>query len=264
MLTKGEDLGHGPGRRHSCVPLVALLVAASALSGCGATTSNAHDTEHLRTSVMTTSGEFTVSIDAGTLHLIPGPSERVSLHGIATYRGGRPPSVFWQDSGKQVSLRSVCLSRGGDCGYNYTISLPVPITVVADVAAGDISAKGLAGPLRLSATAGNVTLASVSGALDVTTGSGDVTGAGLRSRSTNIWEGTGNVTLGFTAAPWQLVVKASTGDVGVTVPRSFSYHVSTSDELGDVSSGITDDPSSPRVVSLSVGTGNVFLNQFGG
>ncbi len=59
-------------------------------------------------------------------------------------------------------------------------------------------------------------------------------------------------------------MKASTGDVGVMVPRSFSYHVSTSDELGSVSSGITDDPSSPRVVSLSVGTGNVFLNQFGG
>jgi DUF4097 and DUF4098 domain-containing protein YvlB len=135
---------------------------------------------------------------------------------------------------------------------------------VADVTAGDIWAKGLAGPLGLNTTAGNVTLAGLSGALHVITGSGNVTAVDLRSATTNVEEGTGNVALRFSAAPVSLVAKASTGNVGVTVPPSFSYHVSTSDRLGDISSGITDDPSSPREISLSVGTGNLFLNQFSG
>jgi hypothetical protein len=199
---------------------MATLLGVAAVSGCGAHMSSTIHSESVHMAVTDSSGVFSVRVDAGDVHLVAGPSERVSLKGTVTYRGGRPPSILWEHAGNKISLRSICHSRHGDCGYNYTILVPASMTVLADDTAGDIWAKGLAGSLGLNTTAGNVTL-------------------------------------GFTSAPIHLVVKASIGNVGVTVPASFSYHMSTSDQLGDVSSGLADDPSSPRAISLSVGTGNI-------
>ena len=244
--------------------VVFLIAAAGTLSGCGAATSSAHHTESVHTTTRTSAGVFNVNVEAGSLHVIPGRSGLLSLRGTITYRGSRPPSISWQGDAGNVLLRSICHSRDGDCGYNYVISVPAATTVVADVIAGDLWARGLTGTLRLNAAAGNVTLDSVSGALHLTGGSGNITAAGLRSASSDIRKGAGNVTLGFTAAPSHLVVKAATGNVSVVVPRSFNYHVLTSDQLGDVSSGIPDDPSSAREISLSVGTGNIFLNEVEG
>jgi Putative adhesin len=241
-------------------PAAAMLTAAVAMSGCGAgTSSSSRHTESVHTSVATGTPAFTIGVSAGGLHLVPGPIGRVSLEGTVTYRGRRAPSLSWQDNGKMLSLRSVCHSQDGDCGYNYTLSVPVPMRIVAGVSAGDILARGLAGSLRLSTTAGDVTLSALSGALEVTSGAGDVTAADLRASSTDIDEGTGDVALNFTATPSHLLIKDSTGDVDVVVPDSSHYHVSMSDHLGKVSDGVTDDPSSPRVISVSVGIGDVSL-----
>jgi Toastrack DUF4097 len=244
--------------------LMALLLGVVALSGCGAGLSSANHSKGVHMFVTMRSGVFSVTVDAGSLHLISGPSGRVSLRGAVTYRGGRTPRISWEHTGNEVWLHSVCGSRDGDCRYDYTIFVPMSTTVFANDAAGDIWAKGLAGSLGVNAAAGNVTLAGISGPLRVTIGAGNVVAAGLRSATTDVEEGTGNVTLGFTAAPVDLTVRASTGNVSVVVPRSFSYRVSTSDQLGEVSSSVADDPSSSRAMSLSVGTGNIFVNQFSG
>ena len=251
-------------QRRLSLSVAFLIAAAGSLSGCGAATSSAHRTESVHMAIRTSAGVFSVNVEAGSLRLIPGRSGLLSLRGTVTYRGGLPPSISWQGSGGNVLLRSMCHSRDGECGYNYVISVPAATTVVADVIAGNVRATGLEGTLRLTAAAGNVTLDGVSGALHVTGGSGNITAAGLRSASSDVKEGAGNVTLGFTAAPSHLVVKAGAGNVSVVVPRSFNYHVLTSDQLGNVSSGITDDPSSARVISLSVGTGNISLDDVEG
>ena len=251
-------------QRYLSLPVAVMVSAAAALSACGAGTSSAHHSESVRTAVRTSASVFSVDLDAGSLHLVRGPSGLLSLRGTASYRGGRAPTISWQGTGGSMFLHPVCHSRDGDCGYNFIISVPVSTTVVAGVDAGDIWARGLAGTLQLDALAGDVTLTGLSGSLRVTGGSGNITAAGLRSAASDFAEGAGNVTLGFTAAPRHLAAKVGSGNVGVTVPPSFSYHVLTSDESGDVVSGITDDPSSPRVISLSVGTGNIFLNHLQG
>jgi hypothetical protein len=240
------------------VAVAATLMVTAALSGCGAGTSgSSRQTEHLGASVITKAPTFTVSVSAGELHLVPGRSGRVSLKGTATYRGGRPPSLSWEDNGKQLSLRSVCHSRNGDCGYDYTLYVPVSTKVVAGVTAGDISASGLSGPLQLNATAGNVTLTGLSGHLEVNSLAGNVTAADLSPAWADVEEGTGNVALRFTAPPSYVHVKAFTGNIDVVVPRPSGYHVSTSDHLGNVSVGIVDNRASTRVMTLSVETGNI-------
>jgi len=268
---RGSPLGErfapqrpGRGRHRLSLPVVLVTAGAAALSGCGTATSSANHSETVSTATRTTTRAFSVTVEAGSLRLIPGPAGLVSMRGTVAYRGGQPPSISWQSSGGKVLLSSVCHSRGGDCDYSYTISVPVSTMVHANVMAGDIWASGLAGTLDLNAPAGNVTLAEVSGPVRVTGGSGNVTGAGLRSSNSDVELGTGNVTLGFTAAPSRLAAGTGTGNVAVMVPPAFRYHVVTSDQLGNVSLGIADDPSSPRVVSLSVGTGNLFLNESGG
>ena len=89
----------------------------------------------------------------------------------------------------------------------------------------------------------------------------------MRERSTDVTEGAGNIYLEFTRDPSSLFVKDSTGNVDVAVPGSGHYHVLTSDSLGNVSSNVSsaiqDDPSSPEIISLSVGTGNVWLTYLG-
>jgi hypothetical protein len=256
--------GRNRSQQYRPLNLAVLMAAAAALSACGTATSSAEHSESVSTTMRTSTGMLSIDVEAGSLHFVPGPSGLLSLRGTVTYRGGRPPGISWQGAGRSVSLRSVCHSRDGDCGYSYVVSVPVSTTVVADVYAGDIWAKGLAGTLQLRALAGDVTLTDLSGPLYVTGGSGNITAVGLRSASSNVEEGEGNVSLRFAAAPSHLVAKTGTGDVGVIVPPSFSYHVLTSDQLGNVASGISDDVSSPRVISLSVGTGNIDLNQFQG
>ena len=260
----GERLAPRTGyssRHLSSLPMAVLVATAAALSGCAIAASSARHSENVHTAITTSTSALIVDVGAGSLHLVPGPSGSISLRGTVTYRGDRSPDISWQRGTGGVFLRSVCQSRDGDCGYNYVISVPVSTTIVAVVDAGDIWAKGLVGRMQLNAPAGNVTLSGLSGPLHVTGGSGNIAAAGLQSAGSDFSEGAGNVTLEFAAAPRHLVANAATGNVGVTVPTSFSYHVVTHDQMGNVFSSVSDHASSSRVISLSVGTGNIFLNQ---
>jgi hypothetical protein len=248
-----------PRLRSQGLLAAALVLAAVTVSSCSPGTSASHS-ESVREVVKTNASLFTVDVSAGSLRLAPGPAGHVSLQGTVTYRGDQRPTLLWENTSAQLSLRSICHSRDQRCQYDYTFTVPVSTRVAASVTAGDLSARGLTGPLQLGSTAGDVTLSRLSGPINVSSTAGNVTASDLRERSTYISEGAGNVSLGFTAAPSRLFVKDSTGNVDVVVPNFARYHVSTSDNLGNVSTNVPDDTSSPDTISLSVGTGNVLLN----
>jgi DUF4097 and DUF4098 domain-containing protein YvlB len=155
----------------------------------------------------------------------------------------------------------VCPSPQADCGYNYTLTVPAPMSVTASNTAGDISATNLDGPTQFTALAGNISLTGLSGPLQVTDEAGNVMATTLRSGASDITAGAGNVSVTFTAAPSQVSVHDSTGNIIAAVPTSASYHVVISVQYGLSSSRVADDPTSPRVIALSVGMGNVSLHQ---
>jgi hypothetical protein len=272
LVRRGNKLGELPARLSRPMKrprarldllVAASLLAAVTLSSCGASTSNAQHSESVHESVKTDAALLAVTISAGNIHLVPGPAGHVTLQGTVTYRGDRRPSLWWEKSSTRLALHSVCRSEDQSCGYNYTFALPASTRVAASTNAGDMSAEGLTGPLKLGSAAGNVTLDHLSGATNVTDAAGNVTATHLREGSTDISEGGGNVYAEFTAAPSRVFIKDSTGNVDVLVPGSCRYHVSTTDTLGNVVTSIQDDPTSHRVISLSVGTGNVSLNYTG-
>jgi len=106
-----------------------------------------------------------------------------------------------------------------------------------------------------------ILLAGLSGPLKVTDEAGNVVAGDLRSGATDVTERTGNVSLTFLTAPAQVSVRNSTGNITAAVPTSASYHVVISVRYGLSASRVGDDPTSPRVISLSVGMGNVSLDQ---
>ena len=240
---------------------VMLTFCAGALAGCGATTASSQKTERVRTQISSEADSFTVAITAGRLNLVVGPPRTVSVRGTVTYRGDTPPTVTWEQSQTALSLQSVCPSPEADCGYNYTLTVPATMSVTVSDTAGDISATNLGAPTQLTATAGNISLAGLSGPLRVTGDAGNVVARNLRSGTTDVTERTGNVSLAFMAAPSQVSVRDSTGNVTVAVPTSASYHVVISVQYGLTASRVTDDLTSPRVIALSVGMGNVHLDQ---
>jgi len=198
-------------------------------------------TVNVERSVKTQADLFIVGIVAGRLVLVNGPDGQVSLRGKATYQGSRAPTLEWPSSAKDLSLVSSCPPVDRECGYDYTLTVPVAINIVATIAAGNISVHGADGPAELSA------------------GAGDVSGSDLGSAAVQVTDRSGNVSLLFNAAPASVDVRVSIGNVVLAVPRSAQYHIVTSDLLGTVMRGIPNSVASERLISLRVGTGDISL-----
>ena len=137
-----------PRRRSNAILGTGLVLAAVAMSGCSSGTSTPQQSESVHDVVKTNAPSFTVDVSAGSLHLVPGPSGRISLQGTVSYRGDQRPTLGWQNGSTQLSFHSVCHSKDQRCRYDYTFTVPVSARVAASVTAGDVSARGW--PVRCS------------------------------------------------------------------------------------------------------------------
>ena len=99
----------------------------------------------------------------------------------------------------------------------------------------------------------------VSGPLSASIGSGDVTGRALSAVSCRVQDGAGNVSLAFDLPPKNVAVQGSVGNVSVSVPLAHRYHVTLSDNQGNMSTAVPDDPTAPNKITLSESIGNVAL-----
>jgi len=239
------------------VPTVLLSVVAACTAG---QSSSPQKVMSVHKVVSTDSASLIVTITDGRLSLVPGSPGQVSLQGTVTYRGSRTPTILWQEGTPGLTLQSICPSGDTDCGYDYTLVVPVSMAVIASNMAGDVSARGLTSPAHLVALAGNVTLADLAGRIDVTATAGDVVATNLDSQVANVTAGAGDVTLRFAVPPSQVSVHNGAGNVTAVLPSSASYHVIIVVGQGVTSNSLGDDPSSQRVISLATGTGNVTVS----
>ena len=216
--------------------------------------------QHVNKSVTTDASSFMVTIFAGRLVLVPGPSGQVSLRGTVTYKGTRPPTLSWRSNDTGLTLVSVCHSVNNDCSYDYTLAVPPSTGTTAVNTAGDVSVSDLSGPVSVTALAGNVVLSGLSGNLSLTDTAGDVVTTAMRAPDAHITVMSGDATLKYVAPPSHLFVRVATGDITAAVPDSASYHVVTSVQTGTNSDSIPDVPTAKRTISLSTGVGNVSLS----
>jgi hypothetical protein len=163
-----------------------------------------------------------------------------------------------------LTLGGNCNGWLGDCGVDYDVTVPPGTRVDADVGSGDIRLVGLRTrtPLVVRGGSGNLELRDVSAAaVDLRVGSGDITADLRRSPLVTVELGSGDLALALEGRPDRVRTSTGSGDVEVTVPAAPSYRIDTDTGSGDltVDEALVHDDRSPRLLSVSAGSGDVDL-----
>jgi hypothetical protein len=167
-----------------------------------------------------------------------------------------------------LTLGGNCRNWIGDCGVDYDLTVPPGTRVDADVGSGDVSITGLRtrAPLVVRGGSGDLDLRDISApAVDLRVGSGNIT-ADLRSSPLVTVElGSGDLALALAGTPERVRTSTGSGDVELTVPAAASYRIDTDTGSGDVTAdeALAHDDRSPRLLSVSTGSGDVNLRAGG-
>jgi hypothetical protein len=212
-------------------------------------------------------GRLALNLDGGDVDL-SGGAQAGGAPGVARLTGRVyyslvRPSLFLNphdsQQGGAASVRLGCpfLSMAG-CGVNVRLGVPAGTAVTASTGGGNVTVRGLTGPVSVSTGGGDVHATDLPGAVTVTTGGGnvtvgqlsgpvslhttggDITGTAITASDVTAATGGGNVQLTVAAVSGRLNVNVSTtgGDITIIVPRGFDYDVITHTDGGNVSNAV--------------------------
>lgn len=221
---------------------------------------------------------LSVQVDSGQLSVGPGPAGTLRVTGTARYALARS-AVSWKSGPKGVSVRSRCRQLAGPCSFTYAVAIPQGSIAGIDDSSGDVTARGLAGPLTVRAGSGDVRVSALSGAvrisddsgnvngssltgpeLTISAGSGDVGLTGLVSRDVTVTDQSGNTTLTFARVPGRVQVSADSGDVTLVLPPGgTAYRVVAHSSSGSTAVRVPKDLSSPHVIMVTDQSGNITI-----
>jgi hypothetical protein len=200
----------------------------------------------------------TVDIASGSVAVERGSGSATVVDSSGT-RGLSFPTDVERVAGTTLVLRSHCGSAfvNNFCNRNYIVKVDPSVSVAIVTGQGDVTVNAIDGPLTLNTGEGAVTVRRVSGTLRAITGQGDISATDLRSQSSNVRSGEGNVELSYADTPRLTVASSSQGDVTVEVPRGPSYQVDASSSEGDVSKRVAVNSVSRHIVHATSGQGDV-------
>jgi Putative adhesin len=239
------------------VAAAVLLVVVVAVSGATQLFSQVVESTLERTTTFTPVVDRFAVDDAGDVAITPSSDGRVHVRTVVRHGLGRP-DLMEESTPSGVRLDVDCNALlASRCDVRYEVELPPSFEVVVGGSAGDVTARGLTGPLRVDRDEGEIALFGVTGPLDVTTTSGDITGLDLRSQNVRAESRSGDVRLALLEPPQSVQVHAVTGDVDVAVPAGGGYRVSASTHYGDRSVTVPLDPAAERAVTVDSSNGDV-------
>jgi hypothetical protein len=221
-----------------------------------------------------------VQVDSGQLSVGPGPAGTLRVTGTAHYALARS-AVSWQSSPAGVSVRSRCRQLTGPCSFTYAVAIPQGSTAGIDDSSGDVTARGLAGPLTVQADSGNVRVSSLSAGVRISDDSGDVSGSsltgpeltisagsgnvgltGLASRDVTVSNQSGDTTLTFARVPARVQVRADSGNVTLVLPPGGTfYRVVAHSSSGNTAVRVRTDSSSPHVITVTDQSGDITITR---
>lgn len=112
--------------------------------------------------------------------------------------------------------------------------------------------------LTISNSVGDIVVRDVTGALSLSGDVGDLNILGVGSPTVSARSSVGDITLSLVAAPDEVAVTSSTGDVSVTVPDDGSgYHIETNTSIGSVTNQVGSDPAQSRLIDLETSVGDI-------
>lgn len=214
-----------------------LIAAAAAVAACGqfgpqSQRTSSYDVTQPVTRLVVQDGAGNVHVSAGS-----GSSTLIAVTEAQSYRGS-PPNSSHTVSGGTLTLTYSC-PNGGDCGIDYTVTVPAGLSVQVEADAGDVSLAGLGGAVQVRADAG------------------DIRGSALDSPRATMTDSAGNVMLAFNAAPGDLSVLADAGNVEITVPGSAGYAVTANTAAGNTHVDVPTSTGSAHVIEAQSSAGNV-------
>jgi|tagenome__1003787_1003787.scaffolds.fasta_scaffold20899328_2 hypothetical protein len=180
-------------------------------------------------------------------------------------------------NGAQVRVNGNCPYISlGPCHARIVIRVPAHTGVNVRSGSGDITAAGLAGPVKLETGSGDVDATGLTGDSDLHTSSGDVTVRGLRgdtslrtgSGDINAAETTnanliadtasGDVELDFALPPMMVDASTASGDVNISVPDG-TYRVEDDPGSGETHRNVKSDPAAARVIRAQTSSGDIVI-----
>jgi hypothetical protein len=246
------------------VALILAAVSVGALAGCDGVVGarmTFDDTEKAKIT------EIVLSGDAGNVTVETDPAA-TETHIRRVIYGGTDPGGSYELAGSVLTLDGDC---GRDCRIDFIITAPSGTAVKGEIRSGDVMLRGT-GPVDLRLTSGDVMVENGAGPVKVRTTSGDLSVIGgsevsLESRSGNlsVLDVAGPVTAKATsgdidlklAAAASVTASVGNGDIDLMVPAG-DYRVRAVSGSGDREVfGITDNPTSDKVLELRTGSGDL-------
>ncbi|GAA3705609.1 hypothetical protein GCM10022224_083840 [Nonomuraea antimicrobica] len=217
----------------------ALAASAVLLTGCGLASLAGPGNEE-SASYQVTDKVTKLQLKSGSGDAVINETDGTAVRVVETlrWRGDDKPVPEHNVEAGELFLTYECR---GNCSVDYEIEVP----------------KGL--HLDLRAGSGNLTLRGLSGPLELDLGSGDADAAGLTGKKVFAKSGSGNVELEFLAAPESTELDTGSGDITLDVPDG-AYAVKSDMGSGDSNISVRTDASAPNKISITAGSGDVTVS----
>jgi hypothetical protein len=219
----------------------------------------------------------TVSLSAGAadVQVTQATGSTLRLTGKATYSLFRS-DVTWQTTPSGVIISPQCHFFVGICSFSFHAVLPAGKRAVLSDGSGNLTLRGLTGPVIAGSGSGDVQANVLTGTVNLQTGSGNITGSALsgpkvtlkagsgnvafdslESQDVVVTDGSGNIDLTFTRAPTRVKVTNSSGNVNLVLPRGVRYQVNATTNSGNRNVGVLQTSAPDHVITVTDGSGNV-------
>jgi hypothetical protein len=267
-LTKGRLLALSLG-----VPLALTLIAWTGLTEVAYAGLGSYPV-HL--SVPVRGNNVNLSVGSADVQVAQAATSRLRLTGKAEYSLIRS-DVTWHTARSGVIVSPQCHFFLGICSFNFRAVLPAGKRVVLSDGSGNLTLRGLTGPVIGGSGSGDVQLNQLSGTVSLQSGSGNITGStlsgphltlkagsgdiaidGLASPDVRVTDGSGNITLTFSKVPTRVRVSNSSGDVTVVLPPGPTrYQVNATTDSGNRTVQVPQGGGPTHTITVTDGSGNV-------
>ena len=219
----------------------------------------------------------TVSLSAGDadVQVTQATGNQLELNGKAQYSLIRS-NVTWHSTPSGVIVSPRCHFFVGICSFSFHAVLPAGKRAVVSAGSGNLTLRGLTGPVSGVSGSGDVQGNALTGRVSLQNGSGNITGGALsgpkvtlKAGSGNIafdslesldvvvTDGSGNINLTFSKAPTRVRVSNSSGNVNVVLPRGVRYQVNATTDSGNRTVSVLQTSAPDHVITVTDGSGNV-------
>jgi putative adhesin len=216
-----------------------------------------------------------LSVGAADVQVTQAAGSTLRLTGKATYSLFRS-NVTWHRTPSGVTVSPQCHFFVGNCSFSFHAVLPAGKKAVLSDGSGNLTLRGLTGPVNAESGSGDVQANELTGTVSLQNGSGNITGGALsgpkvtikagsgdiaidslESLDVVVTDGSGNIDLTFTKAPTRVKVSNSSGNVNVVLPRGVRYQVNATTDSGNRTVGVLQTTAPGHVITVSDGSGNV-------